>query len=128
MGRADTLSRGTQEDMYMRIFRLTAAIVAIALAGTVSAQGFPDYYPTEGFQRTGVLDALYPKDQRMVIGDRSFTYSSNVIVHSPKSYSVPLSRLTPGTRIGFKTLNNRGRVIIEIWLLPNDYKDGSRRR
>ena len=56
------------------------------------------------------------------------TYSSNLIVHSPRSYSVPLSRLKPGTRIAFKTLENRGRVITEIWLLPDSYEDGARRR
>ena len=112
----------------MRKLRLTAAIVALAFAGIASAQGLPDYYPTEGFQRTGVLDAVQTEAQRIIIGDLGYAYSSNLIVRSPRSYSVPLSRLKPGTRIGFKTLNNRGRVITEIWLLPDNYEDGSRRR
>ena len=119
---------GNQENPMMRTFRRTVAIVALALAGIASAQGLPDYYPTEGFQRTGVLDAVQPEAQRIIIGDLGYTYSSNLVVHSPRSYSVPMSRLKPGTRIAFKTLNNRGRVITEIWLLPDDYKDGSRRR
>ncbi len=112
----------------MRIIRLTAALVALLLAGAAAAQGLPDYYPTGGFQRTGVLDAVQPEAQRIVIGDLGYTYSPNLVVHSPRSYSIPLSRLKPGTRVAFKTLDNRGQVITEIWLLPDGYDDGSRRR
>ena len=112
----------------MRKLRLTAAIAAIALAGIASAQGLPNYYPAEGFQRTSVVDALYAEAQRIIIGDLGYTYSSNLIVHSPKSYSVPISRLKPGTRVAYKTLNDRGRVITVIWLLPDDYDDGTGRR
>ena len=112
----------------MRNLKLIAALVALTLAGIASAQGLPDYYPKEGFQRTGVLDAVQPEAQRIIIGDLGYAYSSNLVVHSPRSYNVPLSRLKPGTRIAFKTLNDRGRVITEIWLLPDNYKDGARRR
>ena len=112
----------------MRKLRLTAAIVALALTGIAAAQGLPNYYPAEGFQRTAMVDMLYPEAQRIVIGDLSYTYSSNVVVHSLKSFSVPLSRLKPGTRVAFKTLENRGRVITEIWLLPDNYDDGTGRR
>ena len=112
----------------MYTLRIIAAVLAISLAGAAAAQGLPDYYPKQGFQRTGILDAMYPNAQRIVIDDLGYNYSSNLVVHSPRSYSVPLSQLKPGTRIAFKTLNNRGRMITVIWLLPDDYKDGSRRR
>ena len=122
------MTNGLLENMYMRKLRLTAAIVAFALAGIASAQGLPDYYPKEGFQRTGVLDAVLPEARRIVIGDLGYPYSSNLIVHSPNAYSVPLSRLKPGMRIAFKTLNDRGRVITEIWLLPDNVDDRFGRR
>ena len=112
----------------MRTIRLTAAVVALALSGIAAAQGLPDYYPEEGFQRTALVDTLYTEAQRIVIGDLSYTYSPNVVVHSPRSYSVPVSSLKPGTRVGFKTLENRGRVITEIWVLPDNYDDGTDRR
>jgi hypothetical protein len=122
------VTRGNQENMQMYKLRFIAAVLALTLAGAASAQGLPNYYPKGGFQRTGVLDAVQPEAQRIVIGDLGYLYSSNLVVHSPRSYSVPLSRLKPGTRVAFKTLENRGRVITEIWLLPDNYDDGSRRR
>jgi hypothetical protein len=114
------VTRGNQENMQMYKLRFIAAVLALTLAGAASAQGLPNYYPKGGFQRTGVLDAVQPEAQRIVIGDLGYLYSSNLVVHS--------SRLKPGTRVAFKTLENRGRVITEIWLLPDNYDDGSRRR
>jgi hypothetical protein len=114
--------------MSMRKFRLAAVICALSLSGVAWAQSLPGYYPDEGFRRTGRIDSVQGAVQRIVIDDLAYTISSNLIVHSTKAYSVPISSLEIGTHVGFKLLNSRGRIITEIWLLPDGYRDGPRQR
>ena len=104
------------------------AVVALLLTGTVLAQDMPRYYEDADFQRTGRIDSVQIEAQRIIIDDVSYSISSNLIVHSPRAYSVPVSNLKVGTLVGYKMLNTRGRLISEIWLLPNDYDDRPRRR
>ena len=112
----------------MRIFSQAMAVIAILLAGSVAAQDLPRYYKDADFQRTGRIDSVQLKAQRIVIDDISYNISSNVIIHSPRAYNVPAANLKVGTTIGYKFLNARSRLIGEIWLLPNDYKDRAGRR
>lgn len=97
----------------------------LALASPVVAQGLPSYYPSEGFQRTGLVDGIYADENRIVINDIPYQYSTSVVVHSLSSYRAPLSRVTTGTRVGYKM--TREGVIIELWLLPDNYKRAGRR-
>ena len=112
----------------MRIIRLAALLATLAFAGAAVAQNLPNYYPKTGFNRIGSIDALIFEEQRIVIDDMSFNVSPNVVVHSPRSYSVPASSLRIGTRVGYKLLSNSDRTIIEIWLLPDNYQNPGRRR
>jgi len=112
----------------MRTFHLAIAVIALLLAGTVAAQNLPRYYKDADFQRTGRVDSVQIEAQRIVIDDVSYSISSNLIVHSPKAYSVPVSNLKVGTLVGYKMLNARSRLISEVWLLPSDYNDRRRRR
>lgn len=106
--------------------RLISVLIAcFMLAGTAVADEFRDYYPRAGAQRTGSLDAVDHQRQAIVINDIKYTMSSNLIVHSTTTYSVPASRLRSGLKIGYKTSTN-GRLVMEIWLLPNDYKGRGR--
>lgn len=101
-------------------------IAALALSAPAVAEDLPKYYPDEGFQRVGVLDAVQLEQQQIVIGDIPYSLSDNVIVHSRTSYSVPSSRLRVGSTIGYR-FSRQGRLITEIWLLPNNYQDRARR-
>lgn len=105
--------------MTKRLF--CAVLVSLALAGSAVAQNFPDYYPKDGFQRTGRIDAYYPDEGRIVINDLNYTLADTVIVHSMSSYSVSKARLRPGQVVGYKP--SRGRVLAELWLLPASYRD-----
>jgi hypothetical protein len=100
-------------------------VVAFAFASTANAANLPSYYPTKGFQRTGVVDVVYADEGRIIIGDISYQMSSSAVVHSLSSYSDSFSRVRKGARVGFKF--GEGRVINEFWLLPKNY-DSSRRR
>lgn len=111
----------------MQILRLAALTVALVLAGTATAQDLPNYYPKNGFQRTGSIDSVQLEAQRIVIDDIAYMISSSVVVHSPRSYSVPAKNLEIGARVGYKLVSG-GRVITEIWLLPDSYRDERRRR
>ncbi|MDH3619808.1 MAG: hypothetical protein OER91_02880 [Gammaproteobacteria bacterium] len=112
----------------MRMLKPAIAVIALLLAGTVAAQSLPKYYQDADYQRTGRIDSVQIQAQRVVIDDIAYSISSNLIVHSPRAYSVPVSNLKVGKTIGYKLLNGRGRLISEIWLLPDDYEDRGRRR
>lgn len=99
-------------------------VVAYMLVGTAIAAGLPSYYPAKGFQNIGRVDAVYPKEGRVVIGDVSYEISTSVVVHSLSSKSDALARIRQGANVGFRT---RGDVIQEFWLLPGNY-DASKRR
>ena len=102
-------------------------VVAVMLASSLAYADFPNYYPKDGFQRTGILDAVQLDRQILVINDIPYNLANSFIVHSPSNYSVPATRLRGGTQIGYK-LAAGGRLITEIWLLPNDYKSPRERR
>ncbi|MDH5621486.1 MAG: hypothetical protein OEY74_05335, partial [Gammaproteobacteria bacterium] len=79
----------------------------------------------EGFQRTGLVDAIYVENSTIVINDQPFRFSQNVVVHSINSYRVPFTHVRTGVRVGYKMTS--GGEIIELWLLPENYSDRRRR-
>ena len=104
---------------------LLIAVIAFSISSTAIAATFPSWYPTEGFQRTGIIDAVYIKESRIVIGDTPYQMSESVVVHSLSSRSDSMARVRKGARVAFKL--GSGRVIEEFWLLPSNY-DASKRR
>lgn len=112
----------------MKTLRLVTLAIALVLAGAAAAQGFPNYYPKDGFQRVGTIDSVQAEEQRLIIGDLAYSMSSNLIIHSPRAYSVPQSNLRAGGKIGFKLVRGDERMITEIWLLPDDYAGGDSRQ
>ncbi len=97
------------------------AIVAISIASFAYAQNLPNYYPAEGFQRTGLVDAVYPDESRIVINDTQYHYSGSVVVHSLSSYRVSFSRVHSGVRVAYKMGSDN--KIVELWLLPLNYSE-----
>lgn len=102
-------------------------IIALALvfASPALSQNLPKHYPAEGFQRSGVVDAVYPEEFRIVINDIPFYYSSAVVVHSMSSYRASFSRVRSGVIVAYKMGSNR--EIVELWLLPPNYSDSRKR-
>lgn len=107
------------------MIRMLIITSILTLAGPAFAQDLPKYYPTEGFQRTGLVDAIYVEDSTIVINDQPFRFSQNVVVHSMNSYRVPFNYVREGSRVGYKMTN--GGEIIELWLLPENYRDRRQR-
>ncbi len=103
------------------MIRTLIITLILVLAGPAVAQDLPKYYPKEGFQRTGVVDAIHVEDSTLVINDIPHRFSQNVIVHSLNSYRVPFTHVRQGVRVGYKFANNG--EIIELWLLPENYSD-----
>lgn len=99
--------------------------LAIIFLSTAYSQDFPKYYPAEGFQRTGLVDAVYADELRIVINDISYQYSSSVVVHSMTSYRASFSRIRSGVRVAYKMGSHR--EIVELWLLPDNYSDSRKR-
>ncbi len=96
-----------------------ALTLAALLASSAIADTLPNYYPEEGFRRTGTLDDVQLERMMIVINDVPYPLSSNVVIHSPVSYRVPTSRLRAGSHVGYKL---SGRLVVEVWLLPDSYK------
>lgn len=88
----------------------------LVLASPAFAQDSPN-----GFQRSGLVDAIYAEEGRIVINDIPYPFSQNVVVHSTSSYRVPFSQVREGARVGYKM--GSGGEIVELWLLPANYSD-----
>lgn len=106
-------------DLRGRCRRAALAVMLLALGAAAFAADLPAWYPEEGFQRTGRIDALIPEEQRIVINDISYPLADNVIVHTPNAFSVPKSRLRTGVHVGYRV--GGGRRIVELWMLPRDF-------
>jgi len=100
-------------------------VIGLVAMTTAIAQNFPSYYPEEGFQRTGTVNAVYYDESRIVIDDVPYHMSDAPVVHSLTAYSVSIARLRPGVKVGFKAGNRR--LINEFWLLPINYDPRQRR-
>jgi hypothetical protein len=96
--------------------------------GITQAGSLPSHYP-ERFSSVGTVDWIGNSGDKIVINDTGFTVAEYVVVHGLYSKTVPFSRIRKGSRIGFflSSSNNAdgGSVIKEIWLLPDDYGQGS---
>lgn len=103
---------------------LSMLLIALAFASTAIAQRLPAHYPSEGFQRTGIVDAVLLEENRIVIGDISYPVSKDIVIHSLTAKDVSIARLRPGVHVGIR--NSRSRVLTELWLLPSNY-DPTRR-
>ena len=103
-----------------RLRRGTTVLGMLLIASIASAQVLPSYYPDEGFSRTGRVDAILVEEQRIIVNDIPYQLASNLVVHAPNSYSVPLASLRLGATIGFRTAGSR--QVAEIWILPRDYE------
>ncbi|MGB5471792.1 MAG: hypothetical protein WBM64_15415 [Woeseiaceae bacterium] len=99
---------------------LVLAIACVAMSTAIAAD-LPKYYPENGFQKTGRVDAVYADENRIIIGDISYQMSTSVVVRSMSSYSDSLARVRPGAHVGFR-LGKSGRLIEEFWLLPSNYR------
>ena len=104
----------------MKTKLIAALLTSIVLVGSAFADSLPDYYK-KGMQRTGSLDAIDLERQTIVIDDMRYLVSSNMIVHSPRSFSIPATRLRVNSQVGYK-LSSNGRMIMELWVLPKGYK------
>lgn len=105
--------------------RHLAAVALLCIASIAAAQSLPSYYPSEGFQRTGRLDALILQERRIIVNDISYALSDNAIAHNLNSFSVPFTRIPIGSTVAFKTLGQR--QIVELWVLPRGYDRRGRR-
>ncbi len=105
--------------------RIALLITSLVLATSAFAQGLPKHYPSEGFQRTGVVHAVYPDELRIVINDIPYAYSKAVVVRSLSSNRASFTRVRPGMKVAYKMGSDQR--IIEMWLLPPNYSDARRR-
>lgn len=83
------------------------------------------------FQQRGVIDAIYPRQRRVVINDQTYRLARGIPVYAAtrrnleqppeKRKRLRIGVLRQGMRIGFTTerLGNSRRVrFVEIWILP----------
>ncbi len=107
----------------MKRFLTTAGLIlSLALWTTVYAAQFPEHYPKNGFQRTGIIDRIDFGDRQIVINDSLFTLADNVKLNSLSKEGDSLGRLHKGTSVGYSYDKLDGqKIITTIWLLPSRY-------
>jgi len=78
----------------------------------------PDYYPAS-FQNKGAIQGVEGSDTLIVNGVR-YRLSPNVRIHTLDTESAPRQTLAAGLEIAFAlgAIDQRGRTITEIWVLP----------
>ena len=108
----------------MRRCLMIAALIAVASA--TFAQQLPSYYPSDGFERSGRIDAVMLDAQQVIVNDISYRLADNAVIHALNAYSVPRSRLRAGQTVGFRLAGER--QIMEIWLLPDGFESRRGRR
>ena len=100
----------------------TVLLIIVMACGFMStsamAQKFPAYYPVNGFQKTGVIDAVNLGKGKIVIGDIDYQISPSAVIRSRSSREDSMVRLRVGAMVGFK---KSGDMITEFWLLPASY-------
>jgi hypothetical protein len=105
-----------------RLFTITGLIMSLVLWTTASGVQFPEYYPQQGFQRTGIIDRIDFGSREIVINDSLFTMAESVELNSLSKQGDSLGRLHKGVRIGYSYKKVDGdRLITTIWLLPSHY-------
>ena len=101
------------------------ATLVLVLSSPALAQDSPENTPAQGFQRSGLVDAIYADEATIVINDIPNRFSQNVVVHSISSYRVPFAHVRQGARVGYRM--DSGGEIVELWLLPADYSERHQR-
>lgn len=103
---------------------LAAPFIAISLLlATTSSQAdtLPDYYP-KSFAILGILGGIDTRSQTISINDSDHRYDTNVKVHTKNSQFSSMDILTPGMNLGASITSGTTPRIMEIWVLPKNYR------
>ena len=99
-------------------------IIFICLLLPIQAfAALPDYYP-KVLQNTGVVEQVDHSKRTITIDGRVYNYSKNVLVYSLYSKNSYMANVRKGNKIAFTWVwgeNKKDRVIVKIWILPNNY-------
>lgn len=97
---------------------LLSILLAFLLPGALLQAADPPY------QHTGMVNSVYPDDNRVVINDRSFRIAPYVTVHAD-SMLVGLHYMPESGPVGFSLELQPGgeRMINEVWVLDSLPKD-----
>lgn len=109
------MSRRHQGAIVNRLF-----LLLLLFGGAAFAQSLPNYYPKGPLVQTAVVDAVYPDDQRITIGDITYKMNPRPIVRSPSSSYDSMARIRPGVRVAFRLDVND--EIVEFWIYPKNYR------
>ncbi len=105
-----------------RYIKLLLALVTMTVLGIANGAQLPAHYPSDGFDRIGNVDDINFATRQVVINDRAYILSDEVVLNSLSRSSDSLGRLIKGTKVGFNFSGTRGNLYIsEIWLLPSTY-------
>lgn len=100
---------------------LTAILfTAMTLSGLAIAQN----QPSDDYMTVGTVDAIFPGENRIVIGDIPYQLSDSVVIHTTSAKNVSIARLRVGVKVGIRFGQNE--PIRELWILPRNYKDPRR--
>lgn len=95
-------------------------VIFLALVASTAALALPDYYDENKFEDVGRIDMINLDKKTVVINDIAYSLSDSVTVYSLSSRKDSVRRLKNGSNVAFRT--SGGQLLVEIWLLPDNYK------
>lgn len=99
-------------------------IAALFLVMTVSGAAVADGQPPGDYMTVGTVDAIFPQENRIVIGDIPYQLSDALVIHTTSASDVSIARLRVGVTVGIRF--GQSEPIRELWILPRSYKDPRR--
>lgn len=99
---------------------LALLFTAMTLSGVAIAQS----QPADDYMTVGTVDAIFPEENRIVIGDVPYQLSDALVIHTSSARNVSIARLRVGVRVGIRF--GQREPLRELWILPRNYKDPRR--
>lgn len=100
-------------------------MLCFALAASTVVLALPGYYDEDKFQDVGRIDGIDRDNNTVIINDIPYSLSDSVTVYSLSSRKDTVRRLRFGSYVAFRTRG--GQLIVEVWMLPDNYKPARRR-
>jgi hypothetical protein len=107
----------------MKTIRLTLFALLLQLTSSLclADDAVSSNYP-KTFAIFGAYSGIDTRAQTISINDREYRYDVNVKVHGKTSNILTINSLQRGMTLGANQLAGKNTPIVEIWVLPSNYR------
>jgi hypothetical protein len=107
----------------MKTIRLTHIALFLKLSSSLclADDAASSNYP-KSFAIFGAYSGVDTRNQTILISDRGHRYDVNVKVHGKTGQNLTIKDLHPGMTLGANQLAGNNTPIVEMWVLPSNYR------